>query len=181
MSEGDNLLMALKKHRAEAHARLFSVLEDLDDEAFAWQPAPNLPSIAFHVWHLGRWADLDREAVGGGSQIWTGEGLARAWGLSASELGIAETGMGMGDDMTPALARLDRHRILDYARRALAALDEYVTGIAASDLASMSPSPSGGERAAGALLMSHFAHDNRHLGMIEALRGMQGLRGTATD
>ena len=32
----------------------------------------------------------------------------------------------------------------------------------------------------GRALLAHLTHDNRHLGEIECLRGLQGLRGTAT-
>ena len=32
----------------------------------------------------------------------------------------------------------------------------------------------------GTVVMSHLTHANRHLGMIEALKGMLGVRGTAT-
>ena len=46
---------------------------------------------------------------------------------------------------------------------------------------SITPGPAGDTRDIGGLLLNHFAHDNRHLGMIEALRGVQGLSGTATD
>jgi hypothetical protein len=33
----------------------------------------------------------------------------------------------------------------------------------------------------GSAIVVHLAHSNRHLGMIECLRGVQGLRGTATS
>jgi hypothetical protein len=177
----DALLALLKEHRVEAHRRLFAIVDELDHDQFRWQPRPSVPSIAFHVWHLGRWADFDREATGGGTQIWTSEGLAAVWGLAPPRLGVGETGMGMGDEMTPALARVATDRIQEYAFRAIKAFDDHVASLTAADLARNTPGPAGDTRDIGGLLLNHFAHDNRHLGMIEALRGVQGLSGTATD
>jgi hypothetical protein len=36
------------------------------------------------------------------------------------------------------------------------------------------------EAEVGDAVLSWFKHDNRHLGMIECMLGVQGLRGTAT-
>lgn len=175
------LLEAFKAYRVEAHQRLFAVVDELDYNQFRWQPAQTLPSIAFHVWHLGRWADFDRVAIGGGEQIWVAERLAQRWGLPSSGLGVAETGMGMGDAMTPALARVPSEQVQEYAFRCLRALDDAVASLAPTDLRRTTSGATGDSRDIVTVLLGHFAHDNRHLGMIEALRGMQGLSGTATD
>jgi hypothetical protein len=177
----DPLLDLLKEHRIEAHRRLFAVVDELDHGMLRWQPRPSVPSIAFHPGHRGRWADVDREATGGGPQIWTSEGLAAQWGLALPSLGLAETGMGTGDEMTPALSRVASDLIQEYAYRAIKALDDYVATLSATDLARSVRTADGDTGLAGVVLLNHFAHDNRHLGMIEALRGVQGLSGTATD
>jgi hypothetical protein len=38
-----------------------------------------------------------------------------------------------------------------------------------------------GGRSVGQAVMTNLEHDNRHLGMIESMRGMLGLRGSATE
>ena len=181
MTDASDLLTLFKDYRLEAHKRLFDVIAELDHEQFRWPPGVTLPSIAFHLWHLGRWADFDREAAGGGAQIWRAEDLASKWGLNSPNLGVAETGMGMGDAITPALARIASDQIQDYAYRSLKAFDDHVASFSAADLRRTTTGATGGQGDIGNLLLGHFAHDNRHLGMIEALRGMQGMSGTATD
>ena len=44
---------------------------DLHEEYLRWQPSPKAPSIAFHIWHLARYADRLQETINGaGSQLW---------------------------------------------------------------------------------------------------------------
>jgi hypothetical protein len=76
--------------------------------------------------------------------------------------------------------------LLDYTRRALAAADRAVQTIDDEDLmAPEQPQPltagiwSAGGTVADALF-THLGHENRHLGMIECLLGLQVGSGTAT-
>jgi hypothetical protein len=164
--------------------RLLETVEPLTDEQFAWRPGPGAPTITFHVWHAARWTDWHLETLRDpGTQIWERERLAEAWSLSG-DLGFDDTGMGLEACDLP----LSQHAVLDYARRVF---HEAWAAIAAMDSAQMDAPYTGHRRDVivrrgevpthGALVLTQLVHLNRHLGMIEALKGAQGLLGTATQ
>ena len=175
----------------EIHALVLAVTTDLTEDQLAWRAGLHAPSIRFHLWHLARWADLvqanlpamspDLAArLGPGQEIWEREGLAASWGLSTTELSFRATGMGLNDDGAANLPLPERADLLDYAGRAFAAVDRAVDVVddtlfvvAGRDLLAR-------EGTVGTAILNHLLHVSRHLGMIEALRGVQGLRGTAT-
>jgi hypothetical protein len=117
--------------------------------------------------------------LGPGRQIWEAENLAARWGL-APATGYRETGMGLDDEGSARLRLPGKGLLLDYGRagfakadRAVAAVNESLFMTACTDLYERRTS-------IGTAVMSHLTHANRHLGMIEALKGMLGVRGTAT-
>jgi len=175
----------------QAHQLTLKLGEDLSEEQLRWSPGPLAPSIAFHVWHTARWADLLqaklremtdalKERLGPGGEIWEAERLAEQWGLDAGTLGPGSTGMGMDDDASAALPLPEKERLIDYSRRAFAAMDEAVALVGDEDLSESCIDQYGGRTSVGSAVLSHATHVNRHLGMIEALRGVLGVRGTAT-
>jgi len=175
----------------QAHQLTLKLGEDLSEEQLRWSPGPLAPSIAFHVWHTARWADLLqaklremtdalKERLGPGGEIWEAERLAEGWGFDAGALGPGSTGMGMDDDASAALPLPEKERLIDYARRAFAAMDEAVALVGDEDLSESCIDQYGGRTSVGSAVLSHATHVNRHLGMIEALRGVLGVRGTAT-
>jgi hypothetical protein len=166
------------------------LVEDLSDEQLT-ASTPHSPSIAFHVWHVSRWADLLQarmpgmtemlgRTLGEGKQIWDDEHLSEQWGLARLDLGGDATGMGMDDDVSAALPLPPKDRLLDYARRAFEAANRAVDAADEEQLRESCTDLYGRKTSVGAAVLGHLAHVNRHLGMIEALRGVRGLRGTAT-
>ena len=161
------------------HELAIGVVSELSDNQLKWRPNLTAPSIGFHIWHMARWADDLVETIKGpGSQIWERERLA---GLIPSDLGQAETGAGMSDDMSSNLGLPPRDVILDYVQRAFSAADEAVSSLSESSF--QRPSYSKGheeEQPLGYIVVRAIAHNNRHLGMVEAIRGLLGMPGTAT-
>ena len=173
------------------HEALIRVVDDLTDEQLTRGAGLSSPPIAFHLWHASRWADLLQSKIPGmtaelgnrlgeGRQIWDVEALAQQWGLDSSVLGEGSNGMGMDDDVSASLPLPGKELLAGYAssvfeatNRAIAAVDDEQLQASCIDLY-------GRETVVGAAVISHLRHLNRHLGMIEALRGVQGLRGTAT-
>lgn len=185
---------------AQAHARVLAAVEGLSDEQFRRRPAPHAHAIAFGVWHLARWADHLQarlplmhadigRLLGQRPQLWEEEGLAARWGFAPSALGYHETGMGMLDDVAATLPLPPKDVVLAYARRAFAAaehainaLDErHLAGPNEPELRQQSCTNASGRSTVADAILSHLAHGNRHLGEIECLRGLLGLRGTATQ
>ena len=164
------------------HELAIGVVSELSDDQLKWRPNLTAPSIGFHIWHMARWADDLVETIKGlGSEIWQRERLAESWGLIPSDLGQAETGAGMGDDMSATLGLPPRDVILDYVRRAFSAADEAVSSL--SEGSFQRPRYSKGheeEQPIGYIVVRAIAHNNRHLGMMEAIRGLLGMPGTAT-
>jgi hypothetical protein len=174
------LLEQLSIERRETHNRVLALVQDLSDDQLAWRPTLAAPPIGFHVWHLARWADLDRAIVEGTPQIWRARDLARAWGFPDAGLGNDDTGTGMGDSVSNDLVLPPKAALLDYAAAAFAALDEALSVLPADSLLQPIKAPENDDSAVK-MLTGYLSHDNRHLGMIEALRGALGITGTATN
>jgi uncharacterized damage-inducible protein DinB len=174
-----------------AHGQVLDLTADLPEEALRWQAGSHAPAIRFHLWHLARWADTVQanlpgltpalgRRLGAAEEAWVAEGLAHRWGLTPGQLGGGDTGMGMDDDVSAALPLPDREALLAYTRRAFAATEQRLAALSPADLDAPCTDLYGKVNVVGDVLLSHLTHVNRHLGMIEALRGVQGARGTAT-
>ena len=169
---------------ASTHEQELKVVDGLDDGQVMWRPSNTAPCIGFHLWHLSRWADYLQEMISGThGQIWETEGLAAQWGLGDVDLGLAETGMGLDDDVSASLPLPKKDILLQYARRAFAKADQAVGMMSEEDFHRTvhdRHEAEWKEAEAGDAVLSWFKHDNRHLGMIECMLGVQGLHGTAT-
>jgi hypothetical protein len=175
----------------KTHRRLLEICEDLSEAQLRCRPGPHAPSIAFHVWHMARWADrlqatLPRMMAASAlpldlaGELWQAEALAQRWGWSPDTLGYGQTGMEMSDEAAASLELPPRDVLFDYARRAFGAADHTVGAIKDQQLEQRGIDIYEHENSVGYVLLVHLSHASRHLGMIECLRGVQGLRGTAT-
>ena len=162
---------------------LLELVDGLTDEQIVWTPNETTPSIGFHIWHLARWADYLQEMINGrGSQLWEKEGLAARWDMETASLGYAQTGMSM-DDKTAMILRIPtKALLLDYARRAFASAQQAVERISDAEFYKTYEGLHGEnwhDGHIGPIISTWMTHDNRHLGMIECLIGIQGMHGTA--
>lgn len=185
------------------HSQLLGVTKGLGRAQLARRLAPTATPAAWHLWHISRWADRlqascpNRTVPSGqrwdpGAQIWIREQLAAKWGLKSAELGVLESGPGMTDDYAAVVAAVGKDALLDYATRAFKAADDAVvklgaiadeprTSIQEYRIDNAQVAEADGARVSVASdLAFHLSHAGRHLGCIEALRGMLGERGTAT-
>ena len=166
------------------HELVIKVIDNLNEQQMMWRPNRTTPSIGFHVWHLARWADYLQEVItGAGVQIWEQEKLAAQWGFADFNLGFAETGLGMEDDVVASLPLPKKEILLDYARRAFARADQAVATIGNDQFhrrVQDRHAVEGEVLASGDAVLNWLVHASRHLGMIECLLGVQGLHGTAT-
>ena len=157
----------------------------LSEDDIGWRPSPAAPPIAFHLWHLARHADQLQATVSDHRrQLWDRERLAEQWGYTRSELGSGETGTGMEDDAFGRLAFPGMGPLMDYVQRSFRSASMAVESLdneALDTVPDTSGDGPGAERTLALLITHALTHDNRHLGMIEALLGVKGLRGTATS
>jgi uncharacterized damage-inducible protein DinB len=180
-------LTAISNLYARTHADILNTAAQLTDEELHRTFGLHAPSVAFHAWHVARWADYVYETIGRAlapgsamTQVWDEHGLAEKWGLAGTELGRHDTGMEMSDEDAVRLTLPERGELLDYVSLAFAGVDKLVESLEEQDLATKFHTRSGRKTTVEEFLGSYVRHDNRHLGMIEALRGVMGLRGTAT-
>jgi hypothetical protein len=187
----ENALNLLAKNYAIAHGRVIESAERTDDSQFAKSMGTRVHSVAWQVWHIARWDDRFAEVivektpelagrVGPPGQIWATESLAKQWGLPVGRMGRRDTGTEMDDEAADALRLPDRAVVVDYARRVFARLQDVLSALSvASMFTVMADDPDGDTYAHN--IMLYLDHVQRHLGMIEALRGLQGTIGTATN
>jgi hypothetical protein len=182
------------------HAALLKVTSDLTPEQFSWRPGPQAPPIGWHLWHIARWADRVQLAFPTHGeperrQIWEEEGLAERWGLDSSTLGILQAGEGMGHEAAAGIPeQIGQENILHYAERCFARFHEAMDRLTPEDIEWVRPNTQPYRVTEGRQLVSapaaetplasdlayQLTHAARHLGMIEALRGVQKMHGTAS-
>jgi hypothetical protein len=92
--------------------------------------------------------------------------------------------MPTADEAATRVAFPARDALFDYVRRAFAAAERAVGAIDDVELtrpnALEGAGVASGRARVGDAVTAHLEHSNRHLGEIACLRGLLGLRGTAT-
>lgn len=172
----------LAKQRSKMTRELvMKVVDGLSDEQLAWRPGPRAHSMGWTLWHIARCADKFAAQVGGTAEFWVGEGLAAKWGLPEVLLGSNGVGTGVDDETAATLRPPSKDLLVDYARRSFEALDTLVDRFDADAVAREQTTFYFDEPAAiGRAFITSIAHENRHLGELEYVKGLLGLRGTAT-
>lgn len=166
----------------EAYRWVREVVADLSEEQLRWQPNATTPSIRFHLFHIARWADrLHQLLTGADRQVWHSEDVARTWGLENAELGFGESGAMIDDEVAMALGLPERETLLAYCNHVLAAADEALADVGDEQMSRLAIDFQGRPFPIGDGIADQLSHTARHLGMIECLRGVQGLQGTATS
>jgi uncharacterized damage-inducible protein DinB len=164
---------------ASTHRHLLDTAEKSSEEDLAWHPGPTSPPMAFHLWHTGRWADRWAEAVTGKPQRWHREDLTTKWRFPL-EQGAGDTGMELPDDEAAQLPFPTRDQLTTYLRGAFSDLEQAVGALDDETILRDADNLLGATAPLDDSLIRHLSHVSRHLGMIEALRGLRGAHGTAT-
>jgi hypothetical protein len=187
----ENAVSLLAKNYAIAHGRVIDSAEATDDGNFAKSMGTRVHSVAWQVWHIARWDDRYAEILvektpelagrfGPPQQIWAAESLAKQWGLPIGHMGRRDTGTEMDDESADALRLPDKGLVVDYARRVFARLQSVLNALPEARIFTpIADDPDNDTYAHNTML--YLDHVQRHLGMIEALRGLQGTAGTATN
>ncbi len=165
----------------QAYRWVWALVADLSEEQLRWQPNPTTPAVRFHLFHVARWADrLHQLMTGAERQLWHAEGIAARWGLESTALGFGESGAKVEDEAAMVLPLAERNTLLAYCERVLAAADEALAAFGDEEMQRKATGMDGATFPLGEENAGQLSHTARHLGMIEGLRGVQGLRGTAT-
>ena len=171
------------------HQEVLESLRKVAPEVVGLRPSPSAPSVAFHAWHIGRWADRHVAAISGWLdpaspqiEVWVAMGMTERWGLAGLDLGeFGGTGAGLDDAASAALSLPEVDEISEYLEGAFQAFESVLARIEDDAILERTVVDLyGDETTIGDVILNHLSHADRHLGMIEALRGVLGERGTAT-
>jgi DinB superfamily len=157
---------------------LLTAAEEISPEQFAWSAGPSLHSVAWQLWHAARWDDVFASylhkalAQDPRTQVWEREALADQWSLASGALGRRDTGTEMPDEAAELIRFPAQVEVVGYARLAFAYADEAITLVPEDQLlAAPKVDPAGDTKLDNVLI--YLEHLSRHLGMIEAIRGLQ--------
>ena len=172
------------------HKLILGLAESLGDEQMLWKPAGYNNSIAFNLWHIARWSDnliaevlkeypdLDLD-LGEATEIWEQESLAKKWGLPPV---LYPGGTGLSDEAADGLIFPVKEEMLAYLRKTFSRTEEFIEKFDARYPGSESITDEELHKAITDIrwnLYYYLMHHCRHLGMMEALKGLLTGKGSA--
>lgn len=167
------------------HERLLKVSEDLSPDQFVWSAGPSLHSVAWQLWHAARWddffaahfhRDFARDPT---TEVWARESLAERWSLVSGSMGRRDTGTEMSDEMAERIRFPEQRDVVAYARHAFAYAEEAIELMGDDRLPAVAKDDPDGDTNLDNVFI-YLEHLSRHLGMMESIRGLQGLAGSST-
>ena len=167
------------------HERLLAVSEGLDAKRFSWSAGPSLHSVAWQLWHCARWddvlaahinRDMGREPQ---AQVWDRESIAQRWSLIPGSMGRRDAGTDLADEEAEKIKFPAQGDVIDYARRAFTFVEDAIAAIPDHLLLEAAKDDPDGDTNLDNVII-YLEHLSRHLGMIESIRGLQGLAGSST-
>jgi|DewCreStandDraft_1066081.scaffolds.fasta_scaffold01971_16 hypothetical protein len=168
------LVAFLRECLQQMHRQYEEMLHDLTPEQLHWTANERGVHIAFVAWHATRTEDnvinfvLQRK-----STVWLDNGYDQKWGLDR-----IHPGTGWTLEQARALRLPSAQEFLEYARKVWQATDEFLQGIDESYLEqTVTVRPLGELKIRNAIGNVCITHCFTHLGEIQHLRGLQGLRG----
>jgi len=171
------------------HKLILKLTENLDDDQLHWKPMGYNNSIGFNLWHIARWADnliadilkewpeLDLD-LGEPKEIWEQESLSEKWGFPPI---LNPGGTGLSDEDADHLSFPAKDELLAYLQKALFRTEEFIEKLDSRYPVSESLNEQIHKTILeiGRNLYYYIMHHCRHLGMMEALKGLQTGKGTA--
>jgi hypothetical protein len=167
------------------HQRLLNASEELTPEQFAWTAGPTLHSIAWQLWHAARWDDIIASyfhralAKEPRAQVWERESLAVRWSLVPESMGRRDTGTEMSDEAAEKMRFPVQPDVVGYAKLAFAYAEEAIALIPDELFLAVAKDDPDGDTTLDNVLI-YLEHLSRHLGMIDAIRGLQKSAGSSS-
>jgi len=161
-----------------AHERLLKQADETPSGQFAWSAGSSLHSVAWQLWHAARWDDviasffhrtLKQEPR---TQVWERESLVDRWSLTPDSMGLRNTGTKMSDEAAEAMRFPEKDEVVGYAKLAFAYAEAAIELIPEDRLVAVAGSDPDGDSYLDNVFI-YLEHLSRHLGMIEAIRGLQ--------
>ena len=176
---------------SRANALLLEIVTGMYDVQASRWAAPTAPSPKWHLWHVARWSDIvqstlvpvangESDLSNKGPEVWYALGIEDEWNLTNSDLGKLSSGTGLGNEESENLGLPDMIRVVGYARSVFELCEmrfsQIDDGLFEADFFDWD----GVRLQVGDAMFGHISHINRHLGMIEAIKGVLGEDGSVT-
>ncbi len=177
---------------ARVNGQLLEMVTELYDEQASTWVKPTAPSVKWHLWHMARWADLaqsmlapvaagDPDLSHRGDEIWDALGIGDEWDFGDTSLGNQwRTGTTVPNPDSASMPLPETAKVVGYARATFEVLERRFSEIDGTKYRERFVDWHDVESTTGDAMIGYIAHANRHLGMIEAIRGVLGLDGSAT-
>ena len=182
------------------HDWLVRAGESVSSDQFSRPFSKDAPPIGWHLWHMARFADRLQAKLTAvthgepGTEIWYREAMASNWQLVADKLGVFESGMGQAHaDAATTIITIGQSGVIDYARAVFSVCNTAIGQLSDGDMEKayyglLDYAYDGNTGRVWASeptesviiedLIFHSNHGSRHMGMMEALRGLLGAAGT---
>jgi len=185
----------LAKQYHSCHKAALAMVDELSQDQFRWRPSRGPQSIGWNLWHIARWDDYLAEVLlqqtpslghlGPSRQVWKERNIATRWGLDSVDLGLEDGGTSLTDLQAATMTFPSKEAVIEYAEEAFDHLDAILPELDDSLIPQVLPTVTTEAFPThdpyGVTVMEMFRHACEHLGMMEALKGMLGLRGSVTD
>jgi hypothetical protein len=117
--------------------------------------------------------------------VWNEREIATRWGLDSVDLGLEDGGTSLTDLQAAAMTFPSKEAVVEYAEGAFAHLDAILPKLNDALLPQVLPTVTTEAFPThdpyGVTVLEMFRHACEHLGTMQALKGMLGLRGSVTD
>jgi hypothetical protein len=177
------------------HEAALALVDELSDDQLRWRPEQGPQSIGWNLWHVARWDDYLAEVLvehtpslsklGPARQVWKARNIAARWGLGSVDLGLEDGGTSLTDQQAAAVTFPSKGAVIEYAREAFDHLDATLPELDDSLIRKVLPTVTTEAFPThdpyGVTVVEMFRHACEHLGTMQALKGMLGLRGSVTD
>src|ERR1700694_3409029 len=185
----------LARQYSGCHKAALALVGELSQEQFRWRPTQGPQSIGWNLWHVARFDYYIAEVLlqqtpslshlGPARQVWKERNIATRWGLDSVDLGLEDGGTTLTDLQAAAMTFPSKEAVIEYAQQAFDHLDAILPELDDSLIPQVLPTVTTESFPMhdpyGVTVVEMFRHACEHLGTMEALKGMLGLRGSVTD
>jgi hypothetical protein len=172
----------------------------INSDQFVYVFSEDSPPIGWHLWHMARFADRLQSKLAFvtdgalGTEIWYQESISTRWHVLADNLGVFESGMGQAHKKAQnTIIQAGQTAVVNYARAAFEVCSANIKKLTEIDFDKTYYgildygydaktgevwADKSKESTVAQDLIFHATHGSRHMGMMEALRGLLGTAGT---
>jgi hypothetical protein len=172
------------------HTLILDLADSLSDEQLNWKPEGYNNSIGFNLWHIARWSDnLIAEILkeypnlglemGEAKEIWEQDVLGEKWGLPPV---LYPGGTGLSDEVAQGLVFPAKVELTGYLRKTFSRTEEFIGKLEARFPVHEQIEEEEFQKVLLDVrwnLYYYLMHHCRHLGMMEALKGLLTGKGSA--